>query len=68
MFSDLRRRHHWVLEPYQYESEETLLANLAKRVIAVYQRIPHRAPEMRWPSHGDFLAAQSLELLRVAFR
>ena len=34
MFSDLRRRHHWVLEPYQYESEETLLANLNERVIA----------------------------------
>jgi uncharacterized protein YjbI with pentapeptide repeats len=34
MFPDLKRRYHWVLEPYQYESEETLLANLSERVIA----------------------------------
>ncbi len=24
MFADLKRRHHWVLEPYQYESEHSL--------------------------------------------
>lgn len=34
MFSDLKRRHRSVLEPYQYESEQTLLANLNERVIA----------------------------------
>lgn len=33
MFGDLRRRYHWVLEPYQYESEEALLSNLGDRVI-----------------------------------
>jgi uncharacterized protein YjbI with pentapeptide repeats len=34
MFPDLMRRYHWVLEPYQYDSEETLLASLNERVIA----------------------------------
>lgn len=34
MFPDLKRRHHWVLEPYQYDSQKTLLASLNERVIA----------------------------------
>ncbi len=34
MFPDLMRRHHWVLEPYQYESSEALIAHLDDRVIA----------------------------------
>ena len=34
MFPDLVRRHHWVLEPYQYRSKELLIANLNERVIA----------------------------------
>lgn len=34
MFPDLQHRHHWVLEPYQYDSESTLLASLGERVIA----------------------------------
>jgi uncharacterized protein YjbI with pentapeptide repeats len=33
MFPDLRRRYSWVLEPYQYQSERTLLADLTERVI-----------------------------------
>jgi uncharacterized protein YjbI with pentapeptide repeats len=34
MFMDLKRRHHWVLEPYQYSSSEQLIAQLEERVIA----------------------------------
>jgi hypothetical protein len=34
MFLDLKRRYHWVLEPYQYESEQTLMENLGEAVIA----------------------------------
>jgi len=34
MFSDLKRRYHWVLEPYQYESEESLMEHLVDGVIA----------------------------------
>ena len=34
MFVDLRRRYHWVLEPYQYESKDSLIADLKERVIA----------------------------------
>src|ERR1700722_13206235 len=34
MFGDLKRRYHWVLKPYQYESEQALLANLRDHVIA----------------------------------
>jgi hypothetical protein len=34
MFADLRRRHHWVLEPDRYESEHLLLAELNEKVIA----------------------------------
>jgi uncharacterized protein YjbI with pentapeptide repeats len=28
MFADLKRRYHWVLEPYQYESQVLLMENL----------------------------------------
>jgi hypothetical protein len=34
MFPDLKRRYHWVLEPYQYESEQSLMEQLGERVIA----------------------------------
>jgi hypothetical protein len=34
MFVDLKRRYHWVLEPYRYASRERLLADLGERVIA----------------------------------
>jgi hypothetical protein len=34
MFPDLRRRYPWVLEPYRYDSEETLIASLNERVIS----------------------------------
>jgi hypothetical protein len=34
MFVDLKKRCHWVLEPYQYKSEELLIADLSDRVIA----------------------------------
>jgi uncharacterized protein YjbI with pentapeptide repeats len=34
IFPDLRRRHHWVLEPYQYESEQSLMEHLVDGVIA----------------------------------
>jgi hypothetical protein len=33
MFVDLKRRYHWVLEPYCYASPERLMADLGKRVI-----------------------------------
>src|SRR5262249_46060131 len=33
MFIDLKRRYHWVLEPYQYASSERLIAQLEERVI-----------------------------------
>jgi hypothetical protein len=33
MFPDLMRRHHWVLEPYQYKSRDLLIAQLGERVI-----------------------------------
>jgi hypothetical protein len=34
MFPDLVRRYHWVLEPYQYNSLDSLLGHLNERVIA----------------------------------
>jgi hypothetical protein len=34
MFADLKRRYHWVLQPYQYTTKETLLAELDQMVIA----------------------------------
>lgn len=34
MFPDLRRRYHWVLEPYQYESDKSLMEHLNDGVIA----------------------------------
>jgi hypothetical protein len=34
MFRDLKTRYHWVLEPYKYESEPLLLAQLNEKVIA----------------------------------
>jgi uncharacterized protein YjbI with pentapeptide repeats len=46
MFPDLMRRHHWVLEPYQYESSETLIAQLDDCVIAPAEA---KAKEMRRP-------------------
>ncbi len=33
MFVDLKRRYHWVLEPYCYASRERLIANLGEQVI-----------------------------------
>lgn len=33
MFKDLKRRYHWVLEPYSYASEEQLIATLDESVI-----------------------------------
>ena len=34
MFPDLIRRYHWVLEPHQYKSQESLIAHLGETVIA----------------------------------
>jgi uncharacterized protein YjbI with pentapeptide repeats len=34
MFADLKRRHHWVLKPYQYKSKDLLIDQLSERVIA----------------------------------
>jgi uncharacterized protein YjbI with pentapeptide repeats len=45
MFPDLVRRHHWVLEPYQYKSRELLIANLGERVIAPAEA---KAKELAW--------------------
>jgi pentapeptide repeat protein len=33
MFVDLKKRYHWVLEPYQYKSEKLLIADLSDWVI-----------------------------------
>jgi hypothetical protein len=33
MFIDLKRRYHWVLEPYLYSSPKLLIAHLKKQVI-----------------------------------
>lgn len=33
MFADLKRRYHWVLEPYQYEPQNSLLQHLEDDVI-----------------------------------
>lgn len=33
MFIDLKKRHHWVLKPYSYNTQEHLIANLSERVI-----------------------------------
>jgi uncharacterized protein YjbI with pentapeptide repeats len=33
MFADLKRRYHWVLEPYRYESQNALLQHLEDGVI-----------------------------------
>jgi uncharacterized protein YjbI with pentapeptide repeats len=33
MFADLKRRYHWVLEPFQYKSLDSLLDQLNERVI-----------------------------------
>jgi hypothetical protein len=33
MFADLKRRYHWVLEPYQYESQNSLWQHLEDEVI-----------------------------------
>jgi hypothetical protein len=33
MFVDLRKRHHWVLEPYRYASRNGLIADLSEHVI-----------------------------------
>jgi hypothetical protein len=30
MFMDLKRRHHWVLEPYRYASPKQLIAHLGE--------------------------------------
>jgi hypothetical protein len=34
MFPDLKRRYHWVLEPYQYRTQQMLLEHLGDGVIA----------------------------------
>ena len=34
MFRDLQPRYHWALDPYRYESEDLLLAQLDEKVIA----------------------------------
>lgn len=34
MFSDLRRKYHWVLKPFRYESSDQLTSALAQHVIA----------------------------------
>jgi hypothetical protein len=34
MFVDLKKRYHWVLEPYQYKPSELLIDQLNQRVIA----------------------------------
>jgi hypothetical protein len=33
MYVDLKRRYHWVLEPYCYASPERLIADLSEQVI-----------------------------------
>src|SRR5262249_30687359 len=33
MFQDLRRRHHWVLTPHRYASQEQLIDDLGEKVI-----------------------------------
>jgi hypothetical protein len=33
MFVDLKRRYHWVLEPYRYASPEQLMAVFGERVV-----------------------------------
>ena len=33
MFADLKKRYRWVLSPYRYDRQETLLANLDAKVI-----------------------------------
>lgn len=33
MFADLKRRYHWVLEPFRYESQDSLLQHLEDGVI-----------------------------------
>jgi hypothetical protein len=33
MFIDLKKRHHWVLEPYCYNTKELLITELGERVI-----------------------------------
>jgi hypothetical protein len=33
MFIDLKKRHHWVLEPYSYSTQDHLIAELSERVI-----------------------------------
>jgi hypothetical protein len=33
MFIDLKKRYSWVLKPYQYTSQELLIAHLEKQVI-----------------------------------
>jgi uncharacterized protein YjbI with pentapeptide repeats len=33
MFGDLKGRYHWVLEPYEYESEKELLNDLGEKVV-----------------------------------
>jgi hypothetical protein len=34
MFDDLRKRHHWVLTPYRYDTPPALISDLADRVIS----------------------------------
>jgi hypothetical protein len=33
MFIDLKKRYHWVLEPYSYNTREYLIGNPSERVI-----------------------------------
>ena len=41
MFVDLKRRYHWVLEPYRYASPERLIADLSERVIVPAEAKAH---------------------------
>jgi uncharacterized protein YjbI with pentapeptide repeats len=33
MFADLKKRYHWVLDPYRYDNQDSLIANLDANVI-----------------------------------
>jgi len=46
MFLDLRKRHHWVLEPYSYASADRLIANLGEAIAPAEAK----ARELRGPA------------------
>jgi hypothetical protein len=41
MFVDLKKRYHWVLEPFQYKSVESLLAELTDHIIVPAEAKAH---------------------------